>query len=191
MKSLLLASLISFDCSMRVVDIENESKVYNYRYESSELKELNIAENSYKCIEDFPSRVGVGIKTLNRRRCGPLTLFFQTYHKKCEYDDYNPAPNRFGGYEQGKQLLKIQHDCFKTGLVRVSAWHILRDKNGVEWKLEPQKTGPKSRAVCSDKARVETYQEHYRVEKTGEKIEFIRSNTYLIRSIKHAPTPFF
>jgi hypothetical protein len=116
-------------------------------------------------------------------------LFFQTYHKACEYDDFNPPPDRFNNYAEGQRLLKVQHECIKKGMKLVGGWYKMRDKNGVEWELEHDLDGHD--AACSEKEKVVVFREKYVVKKTGDVLIYMNIWTYPIRSIKNKPVPAF
>ena len=84
MVGLLLAAALTFDCTHQFSDIEREGKVYNYSHLGKEKRELLVGGNSYQCVEDYPQPDDrPGIRTFWRRRCGPLTLFWQIYKKSA------------------------------------------------------------------------------------------------------------
>ena len=193
MISLLLAAAVTFDCTNRIIDIQNDGKIFNYHYLGEEKKELVVDGKNYHCIKDYPQDSGPGIRTFSRQRCGPLTLFSQVYKRKCTYDDYNPPPLGFDNIENGKRLLNVQHQCIKTGLHLIGFWDKLRDKNGVEWELDEVEYGYLSgnRAICSNEKKVDVKKWSYKIKKTGDIIEYSEYSIYPIKSIKEEPRPAF
>lgn len=194
-KALLLASTyISCIASM---EIEIGGKLYSYEPVSKQEITLETKGSTYKCHHDSPFKMGAGIKTFSRYRCGPIIMFTQILLETCNRSDYNPNPDDFHrSSDYGRNLLSIQHDCMEDGLKMTGTWTKLRDRSGEEWQLNRSYKSPSSGKLrerlsskCSTREKIDKNIDTYEIKDTGDILRLIETRTSPVKSIKNKRKP--
>lgn len=194
-KSLLLAS--TYISCFASTEIEIGGKLYSYDFLPKQEITLETKDSTYKCHHDRPYKMGPGIKTFSRYRCGPIIVFDQILFETCNQSDYNPNPDDFyRSTDYGRNLLRIQHDCMEDGLKMTGTWTKLRDRSGEEWQLNRSYKSPSSNKLretlsskCSTRDKVDKDINTYEIKETGDILRLIKTRTSPVKSIKNKRKP--
>lgn len=194
-KALLLAS--TYISCLASMEIEIGGKLYSYDPVSKQEITLETKDSTYKCHHDRPFKIGPGIKTLSRYRCGPIIVFTQIFLERCNRFDYNPHPDDFHrSTDYGRNLLSIQHDCMEDGLKMTDSWTKLRDRSGEEWQLNKSYKSPHSGKLremlsskCSTREKIDKRIDTYEIKETKDILRLIETRTSPVKSIRNKRKP--